>query len=320
MVSISSKSKIKERTLVFWRKFTIWNNMEINTHKYELINQFLQDEYSIIPEKERVGKGKYYITVSMAEGLITQKNLGTFFPNIEKNIPKILNFIQQLLKIAEEKQNTFVIFLGLCFLGQLIKFETTSMKRVYNIVKKWANHSTWEIREVSCYPIRIGLKYRKNDTLRTLLELTHSSEHNLRRLAVESLRASADLKWLRDPSENQDMITILKNLNHDENIYVRKATGNNLKDLSKYIPEKILELANEWIKEANILISDDLASKTKKELGKDNFNLIWTLKHALRWIQARNPEYHPQLTLVMGSNYVQYFHEKTNKRALPKKK
>lgn len=320
MVSISSKSKIKERTVEFWRKSKIWNNMEINAHKYELIDQFLQEEYAIIPEKERLGKGKYYITVSMAEGLITKDSLGTFFPNIEKKIPRILIFFQDMLQIAEEKQNSFIIFLGICFVGQLIKFETTSMKLIYKIVEKWASHPTWGIREVSCYPIKIGLRYQKEETLQILLNFAQSSDPNLRRLAIESFRASTDLKWLKDMSQNQDFIKILEILKSDNNVYVRKSVGNNLKDLSKKIPENILELTRKWISKANIPISDDLASKSKKELGKENFNLVWTLKHALRWIQARNPDNHSKLALIMGSNYVKYFDEKKNKRALPKKK
>jgi hypothetical protein len=73
-----------------------------------------------------------------------------------------------------------------------------------------------------------------------------------------------------------------------------------------------------WIHEAKITVSDDLASKTKLELGEKNFYLIWTMKHAMRWLQEKEPQFHPRLEKILGKNYIQYFQEKSNKSAIPR--
>ena len=47
----------------------------------------------------------------------------------------------------------------------------------------------------------------------------------------------------------------------DSSIYVRKSVGNNIKDLSKYMPEKILKLMEIWIKQSNIEVHAELAEE-----------------------------------------------------------
>ena len=84
------------------------------------------------------------------------------------------------------------------------------------------------------------------------------------------------------------------------------------------MPEKILNLLKRWSEEYKIIVTDDLASKTKKELGKEKYNFIWMMKHALRWLRERNPEFHPHIELLLGMDYVQYFDEKKNRLAKPK--
>ncbi|QEE16402.1 hypothetical protein DSAG12_02232 [Promethearchaeum syntrophicum] len=111
---------------------------------------------------------------------------------------------------------------------------------------------------------------------------------------------------------------ILDLLRADPSVYVRKSVGNNLKDLSKYMPEKILKLTKKWVKNANIEVNNELASKSKKERGEKHFYLIWTIKHGLRWLKARNPEYFSQIQEILGKNYILYFDEKKNRTAKPK--
>jgi hypothetical protein len=84
------------------------------------------------------------------------------------------------------------------------------------------------------------------------------------------------------------------------------------------MPLKILNLVEQWVIDADIIVKEDLASKSKKELGPNNFYLIWTIKHALRWLRERNPEYHSKIEKILGKNYVLYFNEKKNRLAKPK--
>ena len=61
------------------------------------------------------------------------------------------------------------------------------------------------------------------------------------------------------------------------------------------MPEKMLDLMEQWldkqIKETKITIHDELAMEVG--LNNEEKHLIWTMKHAMRWIKAKNPEFHP---------------------------
>jgi len=124
---------------------------------------------------------------------------------------------------------------------------------------------------------------------------------------------------LRDPRKNDKVLKILTSLRKDPSIYVRKPVGNNIKDLSKYMPEKMLDLMEKWIKtqrkETKINIHNELAME--EGLSKEEMQLIWTMKHAMRWIRAKNPELHPRLEKILGKNYILYFDEKKNRLAKP---
>ena len=111
---------------------------------------------------------------------------------------------------------------------------------------------------------------------------------------------------------------LLSEVRADSSEYVRKSVGNNLKDLSKYVPEQVLIHGESWIKQAKIEVKENLASQSKSELGDFNFYLVWTLKQALRWLQEKEPRFHPWLERILGKNYVLYFHEKKNWSAKPK--
>ena len=55
------------------------------------------------------------------------------------------------------------------------------------------------------------------------------------------------------------------------------------------------------------------------ELGlkKVEKRLIWTIKHAMRWIKNRIPELHPRLEITLGKYYLLYFDEKRNRLTRP---
>jgi len=89
----------------------------------------------------------------------------------------------------------------------------------------------------------------------------NDKNQNLRRFVAESLRPKAEIKWLRDSNQNDKILDILTKLNSDPSISVRKSVGNNIKDLSKYMSQKIIDLMQTWIKEANIRVHDELATE-----------------------------------------------------------
>ncbi|MFX0137302.1 MAG: DNA alkylation repair protein, partial [Candidatus Hodarchaeota archaeon] len=298
MVSISSVSEILKRAINIFNKLD-FNNF--NKSQIQIVKDYLKKEYDTIPEKERIGKGRVYISKVVAKSLfkyLKKKYLGSLSKTFTKE-----NFININLGIIgkfEEDPDTLVFGIHLTSNFALDFFDKTIDK-----VEKWAINEDWEIRENAVYPILSGLKSDRKNTLNLLSSWVNSENPNIRRLVAESLRPKADIKWLRDSKQNDDILKILTIINHDDSIYVRKAVGNNLKDLTKYMPDKILKLIEEWMKE-----KDNLSLKEQK-------NLIYIIYKALRWLKDRNPKYHNWIEKLVGKNYLLYYDEKRNINAIP---
>jgi len=309
MVSTHSKKEILSRAIDFWKNETIWQREGQFYTDIEKINEFLIQEYKSIPESERIGKGRFFIAKTMAQGII---------PLIKEYSEERLVFIIENMFIFAEKENMLHLkYFSLVLAGECATFSEDLMQNILNLSQTWFDHPDWEIRETSGYILRKSMQAYSEEVLSLMESWSTSHSPNIRRVIVESLRPLADIKWLRDPTKNDRILDILTKLNNDTSSYVRKSVGNNLKDLTKYMPEKILNLASTWIKTYNIQVVDDLASKSKKDLGEDQYYLIWTLKHAFRWIQQRNPKFHEQLAQILGENYVKHFDEKGNILAKP---
>jgi 3-methyladenine DNA glycosylase AlkC len=309
--SISSKSGIIERTKKYWSEENLWHSGKLEQN-FDKISKFLKNEYNLIPEKERIGKGKVFVIKSVVEGC---------FQLLEDNYNiDFLKYSNKMFDHAELRDDNFLQNFSLVLLAKSSTISRRALEKgLKDINTKFANHSNWEIREISAYTIREGLKVFPEITLSVLNEwLSNKPNANIRRLIAESSRPMADIKWLRDPNKNIPIVEILIKLKADESEYVRKSVGNNFKDLSKYMPEKILDLMENMIHSANIIVNNDLASKTKKELGEENYYLIWTMKHSMRWLRERNPEYHKRIEKILGQNYVLYFNEKRNRMAKPR--
>ncbi|MFX1512481.1 MAG: hypothetical protein ACFFCQ_07840 [Promethearchaeota archaeon] len=310
MVSISSKKAIIERTKAFLEKEELWQatDSEIGFQK---ISEFLKNEYNIIPEKERIGKGRVYIAKAITEGCFKLLN--------DKTNLDFIDYTSRIFEYAEDTNDNHLTNFALILLAESVTITEEALKKGLEKTKEYAIRPEWEIRETAGYTIRKGLKKFPEQTLRILREwLALTENENIRRIVAESCRPLRNIKWIREPEKNDPILEILSTMRADPSEYVRKSVGNNLKDLTKYMPEKILKLVKEWITETKIIVTSDLASKTKKELGTENFYLIWTVKHALRWLKARNPEYHPRIEQILGRNYVLYYDEKKNVRSLPK--
>lgn len=311
MVSISSSKLIRERTRDFCNNLKRWDYFYEDQARFQQITEFLEQEYAIIPEKERIGKGMVFISKYVAKEMFSFLNT-----NIKTAHKELIKFIDNFFTYGTEINSDFVQHFSLLILSEVLLHYSDKFTEVGDLIKKYANHEKWAIRESTTFSILSGLKKNPKETLNLLSEWAKDDNENIRRLVAESLRPSGDIKWLRDPSKNDKILEILALLKKDPSIYVRKSVGNNIKDLTKYMPEKMLELMENWIKEENIRIYDDLASE--QGLDKEEKRLIWTMKQAMRWIKDREPNLHPQLERILGKNYVLYFNEKNNRLARPK--
>ena len=310
MVSISSSKMIRERARESCNKMQDWNISEENSTIFKKIDSFLKKEYGTIPEKERIGKGIVYISRHVAKEVF-------LFLKDEINVKEQyhVDFIRTNFSHGEEIGSSIQQHFALLYMSEFVNHYPEKFNTIVPLIEEYANYDEWSVRESTGGAILAGLKKSPENTIEFLFGWVDSENENLRRIISESSRPMAEVKWLRDPTKNDKILELLTKLRKDPSIYVRKSVGNNLKDLSKYMPEKILELMEKWIKESNIEVYDELANEIG--LSQEDKRLIWTMKHAMRWLRERNPEFHPRLEKILGNNYILYFNEKRNRMAKP---
>jgi 3-methyladenine DNA glycosylase AlkC len=313
MVSTHTQKQIIKRSQIYWEKHQIWSESSSFEEEAQLINGFLDEEYNSIPSKERIGKGRYFIAKSVARGC---RNI--IETSSRMKCKKIFHNTANMLLFGEKREMPSLVYLATTLMAEFARIDEEYLEKALKHAKVWADHENWEIRECTGYIIRLALVNNKTITFNILSDWISTPSPNLRRVVIESLRPLADVKWLRDPNKNDEVIAFLYLVRSDPSSYVRTSVGNNLKDLSKYMPNKVLNIVALWINEAKIEVTPDLASRGLKDLGRENYNLIWTIKHGLRWLQKREPEYHKQIRKILGENYVLFYDEKRNKLAKPK--
>jgi 3-methyladenine DNA glycosylase AlkC len=313
MGSTSSKASIVQRMHIRFSDNTFFSDLASDREQQRLFDElesFLKSEYNAIAPEERLGKGAVYLAKAIASDLLS------YFSSIAAT-PNFIEICNQMFDYARNRKFEYLHVLAPYLLAAWVGEKEGNFDHAVPEIEKWADHEDWMVRETAGGAIIAGLKRNPKLVLKQLMLWACSTNENLRRLASESVRPWTEIKWMRDPTKNDDILKILWILRKYSSEYVRKSVGNNLKDLSKYMPEKILTLLEKWIEEQKLTVVPDLASKSKAALGNDAFYLVWTIKQALRWLQERNPEYHPRIQAILGENYVKYFHEKKNWLAKP---
>lgn len=103
------------------------------------------------------------------------------------------------------------------------------------------------------FAIRPFLEQHFTLTHQQLLRWTQHENEHVRRLASEGIRPR--LPWARqlsvlrdDPSPIWPIVDRLKN---DPSLYVRRSVANNLNDISKDHPERLLEVCQQWLSEGD---------------------------------------------------------------------
>lgn len=120
-------------------------------------------------------------------------------------------------------------------------------------------------------------KYPK-ETMKFLLQCTHSGDEHVRRWASEGTRPR--LPWgsrlqdfIKDPSPT---LVILEELKFDSSLYVRKSVANHLNDIAKDHPSIVISVLNKWKQKAD---------------GENVAKINWIIHRALRTlIKEGNPK------------------------------
>ncbi|MBD3256506.1 MAG: hypothetical protein GF383_15530 [Candidatus Lokiarchaeota archaeon] len=222
MVSISSAKLIQERTIRFCLNISDWDCLE-NPQLYKKLDEHLQKEYDIIPDKERVGKGTVYIAKYVAKATFIYLDT-----NSKQKTRYYIAFSERSFEQGEKLKSSLLKHFSLLVLSEIISSYPKCFEEYIPLIKRWALHEDWIVRETIGHSIRAVLKKIPKKTMKFLKDPSKSTEENLRRLASESLRPLADIKWLRDPTKNHIQFSKL----------IR---------LTKYTPEKMRNLMKMWI-------------------------------------------------------------------------
>ncbi len=143
-------------------------------------------------------------------------------------------------------------------------------------------HAMYEItkRFTSEFSIRFFLRKFPVETLARLKKWTKDENHHVRRLVSEGMRPR--LPWSfrlkefeKDPSPVIELLELLKD---DDELYVRRSVANNLNDITKNHPDRVVELLTLW---------NTNASGDRK----------WIIRHALRSLVK---EGHSGALLLLG--------------------
>lgn len=104
-------------------------------------------------------------------------------------------------------------------------------------------------RSSSEFGIRYFLIAEQKKTLATLKKWATDENHHVRRLASEGSRPR--LPWaMRLPdfiNNPEPVITLLELLKNDEKEYVRRSVANSLNDIAKDHPDRVAEIAEQWM-------------------------------------------------------------------------
>ncbi len=315
MGSESTRSKVEARAAEYWQGARPSIDPAAITGTQTAINRFLDAEYSNLPEKERVGKGAVFLCRPAATSLATY--FREHAPGQEVKPATIIAFTEALYKAPDTHPRPFGKYVAVFLLAEFTRQSTAWFAECEPLILSFATAGDWEVREMALEPLLYAVQRYPESVLPRCEVWLQSADENLRRFVAEGLRPRIGTKWLRDPARNAPVLAILGKLRHDPAEYVRKSVGNNLKDLSKYMPGVVLDVAAGWIRDEGIQVSTDLASRSKADLGPEAFALVWILKQGLRWLNERNPEYHDRIAGILGQNYVRFFHEKKNRGARP---
>ena len=128
--------------------------------------------------------------------------------------------------------------------------------------------------------VRPFLRQQTELTLQTLAVWTDDENEHVRRLVSEGTRprlpwAGRLTDFIRDPSP---VLALLEQLKDDSSEYVRRSVANNLNDISKDHPQRVVEVCRDW----------------QKSAGTER---LWVIRHATRTLVKAG---HPQVWRLLG--------------------
>ncbi|MFX0182802.1 MAG: DNA alkylation repair protein [Candidatus Hodarchaeota archaeon] len=213
----------------------IFENLIANNNNNQPLLDLIQEVKNSIPKKQRIGKGIVWTLREIRKQVqlevplsIQQQSLSILINSEYWQIRKLVSFIAVNCCIEEEKIDLYL-----------------------PLIKRAANDIHFGVRESAQMAMRELLQEFPSQILQHYERWITDSKENVRRCVSESLRPVLvqGKNWLRD--KPQKAIHLLKKINQDPSLYVRKSVGNNLADISKKHPDLVLSTLRIWLTENN---------------------------------------------------------------------
>lgn len=205
----------------------------LRQHNFPLVatavSEVLDKMYAAIPESKRISYGKVYCI----------KELSTFIHLILQVEPDYFFLSQKLFQNCDEHRCTGVA------LGLITAYGEKKFEAVIPFFEETADSEHWEIREFSQMFFRRIIKKHPEKARLFLLDKTQSPSPNIRRFVAESLRPVRENKWLTKQPDYS--LSVLRLLFTENKAYPRTSVGNNLSDLSRYVPKIIFSIVDELV-------------------------------------------------------------------------
>jgi len=161
----------------------------------------------------------------------------------------------------------------MCFPDFIEQFGLDDFKTSMMALEKLTDNSSSE------FAIRPFIIRYPDKTMKKMKQWSKSKNYHVRRLASEGCRprlpwAMALPEYKKDPS---DVLAIILDLVDDKELYVRRSVANNLNDISKDNPQRLVEIA-------------------RQHLGQSK-NVDWVIKHACRGLLKQG---HKEVLTLFG--------------------
>ncbi len=196
-------------------------------------------KFSPVDFKQKIFNSKFPSYSWKERMLHTARILEYFLPDDFEQTADILKRLIENLNLAGIKQQSFEFM----FLPEIVT--NLGLEHFETAISTFEKLTTFTSCEFAVRPFI--LQYPEK-MLAQMLYWSNHSNHHVRRLASEGARPR--LPWAMSlPKLKQDpspLLPILNNLKYDPCSIVRRSVANNLNDISKDHPQKVIEIAKAW--------------------------------------------------------------------------
>jgi 3-methyladenine DNA glycosylase AlkC len=191
------------------------------------LQQFKDELYATIPEKQRISTGVTWVVQKMAQLFMQQTAGDNTIKQLALQLQKAIPHNDQLLGVA--------IFM----MSEYGKTHLDEVTAFFTIV---SDSPDWVTREFAQGGFRQLITSNKDAVIPWLTEMATCDNPNQRRFVSETLRPVTVIKWVQ--KEPQYSLQVLRLLFEEHHPYPRTSVGNNLSDLSRKNPDLILSIAS----------------------------------------------------------------------------